>query len=65
MFFRFYMFLLKFIIKRFITVRTKKSRHLNIVFCRQWYTYMNTYKNTEICISTHILVSISQVYVQI
>ena len=26
---------------------------------------MNSYTNTKICISTHILVSISQVYVQI
>ena len=29
------------------------------------YSYMNTYTNTKICISTHILVSISQVYKQI
>ena len=28
-------------------------------------TYVNTYTNTKICISTHILVSISLVYVQI
>ena len=33
--------------------------------CRQWYTYMNSYTNNKICLSTRILVSISPVYKQI
>ena len=31
--------------------------------CRQLYIYMNSNKNNKICVSTHILVNISLVYI--